>query len=221
MAIHPQVRVVVRPYGSSIPLGFFAFGIGMFLYAAFDASWVKATQGHSIGLLLAGFVAPLELVATIFAFLARDTVAAATLGLFAGSWFVGGLATMQAKPGALDPALGYFLIAFTVVVVLLACAALLGKPFMAVLLVVSASRGLLSAIYQLGGGQTWNYVAGWVALSIFCIAMYGGIAFLLEDALGRTVLPLGRRGGAREAVEGGLSAQLRGLEDEAGVRHTL
>jgi uncharacterized protein len=85
MGIHPQVRVVVRPYGSSVPLGFFAFGIGMFL----------------------------------------------------------------------------------------------------------------------------------------CIAMYGGIAFLLEDALGRTVLPLGRQGRSREAVEGSLSDQLRRLEDEAGVRHTL
>jgi hypothetical protein len=221
MGIHPQVRVVVRPYGSSIPLGLFALGIGMFLYAALDAGWLKATQGHSIGLLLAGFVAPLELVATIFAFLARDTVAAATLGLFAGSWFVGGLLTMQAKPGVLDPALGYFLIAFTVVVVLLACAAILGKPFIAVLLVVSAARGLFSAIYQLGGGRTSNQIAGWVALVIFFVAMYGGIAFLLEDALGHTVLPLGRRGGAREALEGNLSDQLRGLEDEAGVRHTL
>jgi succinate-acetate transporter protein len=221
MGIHPQVRVVVRPYGSSVPLGFFAFGIGMFLYAALDAPWVKATQGHSIGLLLAGFVAPLELVATIFAFLARDTVAAATLGLFAGSWFVGGLATMQAKPGVLDPAVGYFLIAFTVVVLLLAAAAVLGKPFIAVLLLVSALRGLLSAAYELGAGQTWNHVGGWLALGIFGVAMYGGIAFLLEDALGRTVLPLGRRGSSKEAVEGGLSDQLRGLEDEAGVRHTL
>jgi succinate-acetate transporter protein len=221
MGIHPQVRVVVRPIGSSMPLGFFAFGIGMFLYAALDAAWIKDTQGHTIGLLLVGFVAPLEVIATIFAFLARDTVAGATLGLFAGSWFVGGLTAMQAKPGVLDPALGYFFIAFTVVVVLLAGAALLGKPFIAVLLVVSAARGLLSAIYQLGGGTTWNHAAGWVALVIFCIAMYGGIAFLLEDALGHTVLPLGRRGGSREAVEGNLSDQLRGLEDEAGVRHTL
>ena len=193
----------------------------MFLYAALDAGWVKETQGHSIGLLLAGFVAPLELVATIFAFLARDTVAAATLGLFAGSWFVGGLAAMQAKPGQLDPAVGYFLLAFTVVVVLLAVAALLGKPFIAVLLLISAVRGLLSAIHQLGGGAIWNHAAGWVALVIFCVAMYGGIAFLLEDALGRTILPLGRRGGSREAMEGSLSDQLRGLEDEAGVRHTL
>jgi succinate-acetate transporter protein len=215
------VRIVVRPYGSAVPLGFFAFGIGMFLYAALDAPWVKATQGHTVGLLLAAFVAPLEIVATVFAFLARDTVAAATLGLFSGSWFVGGLTTMQAKPGVLDPAVGYFLIAFTVVVLLLAVAAIFGKPLIAVLLFVSAGRGLLSAAYDLGAGQTWNHVGGWLAVGIFCIAMYGGIAFLLEDAQGRTVLPLARRGGSREAIEGGLSDQLRGLEDEAGVRHTL
>jgi succinate-acetate transporter protein len=193
----------------------------MFLYAALDAPWVKATQGHTVGLLLAAFVAPLEIVATVFAFLARDTVAAATLGLFSGSWFVGGLTTMQAKPGVLDPAVGYFLIAFTVVVLLLAVAAIFGKPLIAVLLFVSAGRGLLSAAYDLGAGQTWNHVGGWLAVGIFCIAMYGGIAFLLEDAQGRTVLPLARRGGSREAIEGGLSDQLRGLEDEAGVRHTL
>jgi succinate-acetate transporter protein len=219
--MHPQVRVVVRPYGSSIPLGFFAFGIGMFLYAALDAPWVKASDWHSIGLILAGFVAPLELVATVFAFLARDTAAAATLGLFAGSWFVGGLTTMQAKPGVLDPGVGYFLIAFTVVVVLLGAATFLGKPFLGVLLLVSSMRALLSAVYQLGAGAGWNRIGGWLALGIFAIAMYGGIAFLIEDTLGRTVLPLGRRGGSKEAIEGGLTDQLRGLEDEPGVRHTL
>lgn len=48
MGIHPQVRVTVRPYGSVVPLGFLAFGIGMFLYAAYDAPWVKATEGHAI-----------------------------------------------------------------------------------------------------------------------------------------------------------------------------
>lgn len=221
MSIHPQVRVVVRPYGSSIPLGFFAFGIGMFLYAALDAPWVKHADAHSVGLVLAAFVAPLELVATIFAFLARDTVAAATLGLFAGSWFVGGLTTMQSKPGVLDAGVGYFLIAFTIVVLLLGAVAVLGKPFIAVLLLVSALRAALSAAHQLGAGSGWQHAAGWLALVIFAVAMYGGIAFLIEDALGRTVLPLGRRGGSREAIEGSLGDQLRSLADEAGVRHTL
>ena len=49
MAIHPQVRVTVRPYGSVVPLGFLAFGIGMFLYAAYDAPWVKPAGGTRSG----------------------------------------------------------------------------------------------------------------------------------------------------------------------------
>jgi succinate-acetate transporter protein len=221
VGVHPQVRVVVRPYGSSIPLGFFAFGIGMFLYAAVDAPWVKTSDTHTIGLMLATFVAPIQLIATVFAFLSRDTVAGATLGLFGGSWLVGGLTTMQAKPGVLDPGVGYFLIAFTIVIVLLGVTAFLGKPFIAVLLLTSSVRALLSATYELGGGAGWNRAGGWLALAIFVIAMYGGLAFLLEDLLGRAVLPIGRRGGSKEAMEGGLTEQLRGLEDEAGVRHTL
>ena len=194
----------------------------MFLYAALDAEWVKATQGHSIGLMLAAFVAPLELVATVFAFLARDTVAGATLGLFAGSWFVGGLLTLQGQArrarsgarllpdrvhGRRPDARG-------------------GRDARKAVRSPCCSPSRRRAacwppLYELGAGKTWNQVGGWLALAIFCIAMYGGLAFLLEDALGRTVLPLGRRGGSEEAIEGGLSEQLRGLEDEAGVRHTL
>src|SRR5579885_429623 len=123
MAIHPQVRVTVRPYGSVVPLGFLAFGIGMFLYAAYDAPWVKATEGHTIGLMLVTFVGPLELLAAIIAFLARDTLAGVALGLFTGSWFLTGFTTMEAKPGQLSAAQGYFLIAFSIAVVILASVA--------------------------------------------------------------------------------------------------
>lgn len=221
MGIHPQVRVTVRPYGSVVPLGFLAFGIGMFLYAALDAPWVKPTETHTIGLMLVSFVAPLEAVATVIAFLARDTMAGVALGLFTGSWIMTGLATMQATPGVLSPAQGYFLIAFTIAVLLLASVSWLGQPLIAVLLTVSSLRAILSAVYQLGGGQGWNETGGWLALGIFCVAMYGGLAFLLEDAKGVAVLPLGRRGSSREAIEGDMDTQLRGLADEPGVRKHL
>ena len=221
MAIHPQVRVFVRPYGSSVPLGFFAFGIGMFLFAALDAGWVKPEEMHTIGLMHASFVGPLEGLAAIIAFLARDTVSGVALGLFTGSWFLTGFAEMEATPGILSSAQAYFLIAFTVAVLLLAVVSWLGQPMIAALLTVAATRGMTSAIYQLGGGKGWNHVAGWIALAIFCVAMYGGLAFLLEDAKGRAVLPLGRRGSSREAIEEGLAVQLAGLADEAGVRKHL
>jgi uncharacterized protein len=221
MGIHPQVRVTVRPYGSVVPLGFLAFGIGMFLYAAYDAPWVKPTEGHTVGLMLVTFVAPLELIAAVIAFLARDTLAGVALGLFAGSWLLTGFGTMESTPGQLSAAQGYFLIAFSVAVLLLASVAWLGQPLIAALLTVSVVRALLSAVYQLGGGAGWNHVGGWLALAIFCVAMYGGLAFLLEDLQGKPVLPTGRRGGSKEAIEGGIDEQLKGLEDEAGVRHTL
>jgi uncharacterized protein len=221
MSIHPQVRVTVRPYGSVVPLGFLAFGIGMFLYAAYDAPWVKPSEGHTVGLMLVTFVAPLESIAAVIAFLARDTLAGVALGLFAGSWLLGGFTTLESVPGHLSAGQGYFLIAFSIAVLMLASVAWLGQPLIAALLTVSVVRALLAAVYQLGGGAGWNHVAGWLALGIFCVAMYGGLAFLLEDAKGVAVLPLGRRGSSREAIEGDLATQLQGIADEPGVRKHL
>jgi hypothetical protein len=82
-------------------------------------------------------------------------------------------------------------------------------------------RGVLYAVYELGGGPGWDHVSGWFALGIFCVAMYGGLAFLLEDLLGRTVLPLYRTGTSRQAIEADLGTQLSTLADEAGVRRPL
>jgi len=219
--IHPQVRIVVQPYASALPLGFLAFGIGMFLLAATGTGWVDVTQAKPTGLLLVSFVFPLEFLACVIAFLARDSASAASLGVFAGSWAAVGGALIAGTPGELSPALGYYLIAFAIVVVLLGIAALFGKPMIAILLFVAAVRAALGAVYELGGGTSWQTAGGWVALGIFVVAMYGGLAFLLEEGMGKTVLPLWRKGGAREAIEGGLGPQLQRLESEAGVRHTL
>jgi hypothetical protein len=221
VAIHPQVRVFVRPYGSAVPLGFFAFGIGMFLYAAYDAEWIKATDAKTVGLIFVAFVGPLEALAAVIAFLARDTMAGVALGLFTGSWFLAGFATMHAQPGVLDAAQGYLLLGFTIAVLLLSVVAWLGQPLIAMLLTFAAARGACAAAYDLGAGKGWNHVAGWIALAIYCIAMYGGLAFLLEDAKGHAVLPIGRRGSSAEAIEGDLATQLSGLADEPGVRKHL
>jgi hypothetical protein len=64
-------------------------------------------------------------------------------------------------------------------------------------------------------------VSGWIALAIFCVAMYGGLAFLLEDAKGYAVLPLARRGTAAEAIHEDLDTQLAELANEPGVRKRL
>jgi len=61
VSIHPQVRIVVKPYGSALPLGFFSFGIGLLLLRAkpgvldqADAYWLIA---FAIVIILLGIAA--------------------------------------------------------------------------------------------------------------------------------------------------------------------
>jgi succinate-acetate transporter protein len=219
--IHPQVRIEVKPYASALPLGFFAFGIGMFLLAAQSAEWMAPTQGKTIGLLLFAFVFPLEFLSAVIAFLARDTLAAAALGVFATSWLSAGLVLFTAKPGETSAAFGYYLVSFGIMVACLAVVALLGKPLIGALLTLAVARSVLDGAYELGASSAWGRASGWIALAIFCVSMYGGLAFLLEDVTGKAVLPVFRIGSSKEAIEGDMSAQLARLETEAGVRQAF
>ncbi|MEV6056762.1 hypothetical protein [Streptomyces sp. NPDC052107] len=63
-------RIMLRPLGSSLPLGFFAFGTGSVLLSAVQLQWVPLAQGRPVMLLVLVFVVPLELLSGVFAFLA-------------------------------------------------------------------------------------------------------------------------------------------------------
>jgi uncharacterized protein len=183
--------------------------------------WIPLDEQREVGMILIGFVFPLELVATIFAFLSRDTLGATTLGLFTTSWLVLGWADLSSPPGAKSVALGIYLFGFAAAVLLLSTLSTLGKPFFSVLLLLAATRMVLSGIYEVGGaGERLYHVAGGFALGLPALALYGGTALGLEDAHQREVLPLFRRGGAAESFEG-YEAQLERLEAEPGVRQQL
>jgi len=219
--IPPITRIFVRPIGSGLPLGFFAFGIGMFLLGALGIEDVPPPDVKNAGLILVAFVFPLQFLGTIVAFLARDTTGATALGLFTTSWLTIGALLITSEPGSTSRALAYFLVYFSVVVGVLAATSVAGKPLLALILTVSGVRAVLGALFEFTGNTTFEHVGGVVAFVISGLALYGGAAFLLEDARQREVLPLFRRGDAREAIEGGLADQLRGLDSEAGVRTQL
>jgi succinate-acetate transporter protein len=220
MAHQEQTRIVLRPVGSGLPLGFYSFGIGMLLLACSALGWIPVAEQKDIGMLLMSFVFPLELVATVFAFLARDTLGATTLGLFASSWLALGWADLSSPPGAKSIALGVYLFGFAFAVLLLAVMSTLGKPFFSVLLSIACTRMVLSGYYEVGGSHELYRVAGGFGLALTALAMYGGTALALEDARHRQLLPLFRRGGADQAFHG-YEAQLDRLEAEPGVRQQL
>jgi uncharacterized protein len=212
---------VLRPIGSGLPLGFFAFGIGMLLLACSSIGWIPLDEQHQVGMMLISFVFPLELVATIFAFLARDTLGATTLGLFATSWLALGWADLAAEPGAKSVTLGIYLFGFSVAVLLLSTLSTFGKPFFSALLLCAAARMVLSGVYEVGdASKGFLHAAGWIALALSGLAMYGATALGLEDAHQRELLPLFRRGQAAESFAG-FDAQLDRLEAEPGVRQQL
>jgi succinate-acetate transporter protein len=211
---------MLRPIGSPLPLGFFAFGIGMLILACQALAFIPESEQKTGGMILMAFVFPLELLAAIVAFLARDSLGATTLGLFTTSWLALGWIQLTSPPGETSVTVGIYLFGFSVAVALLATLSTLGKPFFTLLLACAAARQVLSGIYEVGGSTQLYRISGGFGLALSALAMYGGTALALEDARQREVLPLFRRGGAEAAFEG-FEAQLERLEAEPGVRQQL
>lgn len=215
-----QTRIVLRPIGSGLPLGFFSFGIGMLLLGCAGIGWIPVSEQKDVGMTLIAFVFPLELTATIVAFLARDTLGATTLGLFTTSWLTLGWADQASPAGATSVTLGIYLFGFATAAFLLALMSTAGKPLFSLLLGLSVARMVLSGVYEVGGSHEWYEIAGGIALALAALAMYGGAALGLEDARQQEVLPLFRRGSADRAFQG-FEEQLERLEAEPGVRQQL
>jgi succinate-acetate transporter protein len=216
-----QVRVVLRPIGSPLPLGFAAFGIGSFVFAMQQLGVLKVSEAPSVTLLLTVFLAPLQLIAALWCFSARETLAATCISILSLSWPAVYVVSLDLKPGTTSPVLGCFYLALCVFLLFLAAPGLVGKPLIGSLIVVAAARFLFAGLYELMKNTSMERVAGVLGVLITVIGLYGALALGLEDVMHRTVLPVGRRGEARIAFEGDLAEQSVPLEHEAGVRRQL
>jgi succinate-acetate transporter protein len=221
--LHPQpaVRVVVRPIGSVLPLGIMAFGLGASLTAAYSLGWIPVEDAKTLYTLLLVFVVPIQGVAAMFAVLSRDTPGATVLSIFGATWAALAITGRSAPPGSTSTTIGAFLIADSVLIALLAIAALTGNPAFSVILTVSIARFALNGVYQLTGHVGIERASGWVGLVLAAVAGYAGLAFLLEDGAQRPVLPMLRHGPSREAIESSFTEHIERIEREPGVRANL
>lgn len=214
-------RIVLRPIASPLPLGFFALGMGSTLLSSLQLGWVPTGQSSVLLLLVLIFVVPLQFVGGTFAFLARDAGSGTALLLLGAAWAGTSVTSLRSPPDEPLVIQAVFLLALVPFVLALAGAAAQSKPLFAVLLSLTAVRFALTGLYEAGLGNAFQIAAGWTGLAIGAFALYGGLALLVEDGKQRTVLPLFRRGKARESIEGDLRAQLTEAQQEAGVRHQL
>jgi succinate-acetate transporter protein len=204
-----QPSVVVRPLATPLPLGFLALCIATLAFSAVQLSWIPASQGRTVALAAVALTAPLQLLACVIGFLARDPVAATGMGILSGSWAAAGLATLSAPPGTLSGGLGIVLVGAGIAMLVPAAAAW-PKPIAALVMSISALRFGVTGIAHLLASDRWLTIAGWIGVVLAAVSLYAALAFELEGTTKRAVLPLFRSAGS----------QLAG-DQEPGVRPQL
>ncbi|MGY1650666.1 hypothetical protein [Geodermatophilus sp. SYSU D01119] len=95
-------RVVLRPVATPLPLGFPALALATTALAAVQLGWVPPPGGRVAALTALAATVPLQLLASVVGFPARDPVAATGTGVLAGTWGVVGLTTYTSPPGAVS-----------------------------------------------------------------------------------------------------------------------
>jgi succinate-acetate transporter protein len=190
-------RVELRPLASPLALGFFGLAAATFVLAGLQLGWVGPTESKQVGYCILAFTVPLQGVASIVAFLARDGAVATGMGLLAGSWASIGLVTVTGRPGSTSDALGLFLLVGGLAMWAPASAAAASKLVPAAVLFTAGARFLLTGLFQLTADEVWEDVSGIVGLALAALAVYAAYAALYDDVLEEPLLPLGRRTPAR------------------------
>jgi hypothetical protein len=215
-------RVTLRPIGSPLPLGALVLVPSGLLLAGSQLGWFSTSELKTLPFLLLGFAVPLQLVASVFAFLGRDSLVGTGFSIFTGTWLAYGLVSLSSPPGQTSHLLGVFFLAVGGIFAMLMGGGLAGgKAAAGAVILAGSARFILSGLYEMTGSTGVEHAAGIVGLVFAGVAGYVGFATLLEDSARRTILPIGRRGPARAAFAEGLEAQLDQLEHEAGVREQL
>ena len=213
--------IFLRPIASPLTLGFLALGGATLVLSGSQLGWFLPQESSYVALALMTFGAPLQLLSSIFGFLARDPAAATGMGILAASWFTIGLVTLDSAPEAPSAVLGVFLVFAGAALLVPAIGAAFGKLVPAIVLLTAAARFFLTGLYQLSANPSLQYAAGVVGLVLLGVALYAALALEIEDVRRKTVLPVLRVGAGRTAVEGSVEDQIEGVGHEAGVREQL
>jgi succinate-acetate transporter protein len=225
VAVEQQVqsvtRITLRPIGSSLPLGFMALGGASVVVSGLQLGWLPGSASHDVGLTVLAFTVPAQILASIFGFLARDSVGGTAMGIIASAWLTVGLSELMARPGTTDRTLGLLLLFAAAAVLVPTVAAALGKVLAAVILAMASVRFALTGVYEFSSHPGWETVSGWLGVVLATAALYAALAFEIEDTQRRTVLPVWRRGAGKRAVIGDLRDDVDRVAREAGVREQL
>ena len=123
--LRAMTRIVLRPIGSPLPLGYFTVAIDSVVVSTLQWGLLAAADRRAVALIvLPAFV--VQAIVGIFAIAARDSSAGTLMLSFATTWLVDFLILYVYPPGA-AAALGIFYIVFAVFVSLMLASALVKR----------------------------------------------------------------------------------------------
>jgi succinate-acetate transporter protein len=219
--LRDRVTITLRPLGAATPIGFLGLAAASLVFSGLQLGWIAQAESRNVATVMIAFVFTAQLLAAVLSFLSRDGTAGTAMATLALVWLVTGVVMFRSAPGATSVTLGLFLLFAGLAMTLTGLTAATSKLVPAAVFGTAAVRFFLTAAYHLSGGSGWKVAGGVVGLLLFALAMYAAWAAELEDATGRTVLPLGRRGKGRIAVQGSLLEQVSEVVHEPGVRQQL
>jgi uncharacterized protein len=215
-------RIVLRPLGTPLPLGFVGLAVATSVVACLNLDWIPVSEQGQVGLVLVSFAFPLQALAAALCFLGRDAPSGAGIGGQAGAWLTLGLLLLSSPAGARSQVAAVFLWAVAAGLVPSAISAGLGKIGLAIVMGGTALRFVLTGLYERLGGVGWEHAAGWEGIALAGLALYTALAVDLESATHRPLLPLGRRGAGRMTLDPDHGQDPRNeVRSEPGVRDQL
>jgi uncharacterized protein len=214
-------QIYLQPIAAPSILGLFGFAGATFMVAAYLAHWY-GTANTAVYLFpfAAIFGGLAQFLAGMWAFKARDGIATAMHGTWGSFWLAYGLLNGLAAVGAIKlpvgglfAPLGYWFIVLAVITWLGTVAATGENRALVAVLAFLAAGSTAAAVANLIGSDAWMVLAGWLFIVSAAVAFYTAGALMINPALGRDVLPLGKthRSKERPALAPGLG--------EPGVLH--
>jgi len=79
-------QVFLRPLATPLPLGFMALAATTSVFAVVELGWIPADQRQTAAWMALVVAAPLQLLAAVFGYLARDPIAGSSMAFLSGTW---------------------------------------------------------------------------------------------------------------------------------------
>lgn len=207
--------------GTPLPLGFLALCGATVVVSGVQLGWIPVNSARTMGLILLVFAAPLQFLAAIYGFWARDPVAGTGMGVLAGTWAAVGATWHASGAASTSPGLGVLLVASAGCLLVPVTASGPRKMVATIVMGGTATRFAVTGVYELFGGSGVKIAAGWVGIALAVLAWYAALALEIESTTKKTVLPTLRFGLGKTVMQGSASEAIGALHHEAGVREEL